>query len=158
MTYLRALSQKLRALSVLMVALLLALMTASCGNLDDPYVGTWMGLAEIGGGNSKLYEYEIERDSDGTYSLSVIQYDYEVNINHSQAHWRATAPHFFVGQLNSKGELMTTIGVLKADVSNFRLIYGNIFLTRKAKNTEVKLKYVIRSEVEQRYPGIRIVD
>ena len=50
------------------------------------------------------------------------------------------------------------MGIIRADVQNFRLIYGNIFLTRKAKNTELKLKYVIRTEIEQRYPGIRVFD
>ena len=141
-----------------MVAVLLGVMTVSCGNLDDPYVGTWMGLAEIGGGNSKLYEYQIEADDDGTYSISVVQYDYDVSINHAQAVWRSTSPNYFAGQLNNRGELTTTMGIIRADVQNFRLIYGNIFLTRKAKNTELKLKYVIRTEIEQRYPGIRVFD
>lgn len=158
MSYMRSLVNQFRRTVVIMVAVLLSVMTVSCGHLDDPYVGTWVGLAEIGGGNSKLYEYQIELDDDGTYTLSVVQYDYEVSINHAQAVWRATSPNYFAGQLNQKGDLITTMGVIRADIQNFRLIYGNIFLTRKAKNTELKLKYVIRSEIEQRYPGIMVFD
>ena len=158
MTYLKSLIHQGRLVMLVVVALLLSCMTTSCGNLDDPYVGTWMGLAEIGGGNSKLYEYEIKADGDGNYSISVVQYDYDVSVNHAQAVWRATSPHYFVGQLTPRGDLSTTIGVIRSDPSNFRLIYGNIFLTRKAKNTEVKLKYVIREEVEKRYPGIKVFD
>lgn len=158
MSHIRSLVNKFRRTIVIMVAVLLGVMTVSCGNLDDPYVGTWMGLAEIGGGNSKLYEYQIEADGDDTYSISVVQYDYDVSINHAQAVWRSTSPNYFAGQLNNRGELTTTMGIIRADVQNFRLIYGNIFLTRKAKNTELKLKYVIRTEIEQRYPGIRVFD
>ena len=158
MSHIRSLVNKFRRTIVIMVAVLLGVMTVSCGNLDDPYVGTWMGLAEIGGGNSKLYEYQIEAEGDGNYTISVVQYDYDVSINHAQAVWRSTSPNYFAGQLNHQGDLITTMGVIKADVQNFRLIYGNIFLTRKAKNTEMKLKYVIRAEIEQRYPGIRVFD
>ena len=158
MSHIRSLVNKFRRTIVIMVAVLFSVMTVSCGNLDDPYVGTWMGLAEIGGGNSKLYEYQIEADGAGNYTISVVQYDYDVSINHAQAVWRSTSPNYFAGQLNHQGDLITTMGVIKADVQNFRLIYGNIFLTRKAKNTEMKLKYVIRAEIEQRYPGIRVFD
>lgn len=158
MSRIRSLVNKFRRTIVIMVAVLFSVMTVSCGNLDDPYVGTWMGLAEIGGGNSKLYEYQIEAEGDGNYTISVVQYDYDVSINHAQAVWRSTSPNYFAGQLNHQGDLSTTMGVIKADVQNFRLIYGNIFLTRKAKNTEMKLKYVIRAEIEQRYPGIRVFD
>ena len=158
MSHIRSLVNKFRRTIVIMVAVLFSVMTVSCGNLDDPYVGTWMGLAEIGGGNSKLYEYQIEAEGDGNYTISVKQYDYDVSINHAQAVWRSTSPNYFAGQLNHQGDLITTMGVIKADVQNFRLIYGNIFLTRKAKNTEMKLKYVIRAEIEQRYPGIRVFD
>lgn len=158
MSHIRSQVNKFRRTIVIMVAVLFSVMTVSCGNLDDPYVGTWMGLAEIGGGNSKLYEYQIEAEGDGNYTISVVQYDYDVSINHAQAVWRSTSPNYFAGQLNHQGDLSTTMGVIKADVQNFRLIYGNIFLTRKAKNTEMKLKYVIRAEIEQRYPGIRVFD
>ena len=48
--------------------------------------------------------------------------------------------------------------MIKADPANFRLLYGNIPLVRKAKNTELKLKYVVRGEVEAKYPGIEVLD
>ena len=67
-------------------------------------------------------------------------------------------PHYFSASLNNNGDLVSDIGVIRADHQNFRLIYGNIFLVRKAKNTELKFKYVVRRELEERYPGIVMVD
>lgn len=137
---------------------MMAAVTSGCGPSDE-FTGSWMGIDELGGGKSKVYQYDIALSEDGSnYMIRVTQFDYERNINNSQAVWRSTAPHFFHAYRNEKNQLVSDIGVIRADTRNFRLIYGNIYLVRKAKNTEVKFKYIVRNELEQRYPGIMIAD
>lgn len=160
MSFLSYGARRLKAAVLLMVTVMLAaLMLGGCGVSNDEYAGTWMGIDEQGNGNSKIYQYTITPDDSGYgYMIEVVQSDYTVNINHSQARWRSTSPHYFNAQMNANGDLVSDIGVIRADPANFRLIYGNIYLVRKAKNTEVKLKYVARREIESMYPGIMIAD
>ena len=159
MSFFSTFKAKVRAMCLLLGALLVAFVVSGCGNSSDDYVGTWMGINEIGYGNSKVYEFDIELDRNGIdYIICVTQKDYDVSINHSAAEWRSTMPHYFSASLNNNGDLVSDIGVIRADHQKFRLIYGNIFLVRKAKNTELKFKYVVRRELEERYPGIVMVD
>lgn len=159
MSFLSSIKNKIKTALLLVGALCTALIISGCGNGSDEYVGTWMGIDEVGYGNSKIYEYQIALADNGIdYTICVTQYDYNININHSSAVWRSTTPHYFNAQLNNNGDLISDIGVIHAEPQNFRLAYGNIFLVRKAKNTEVKFKYVLRREIEARYPGIVVVE
>ncbi len=159
MALLVTLRAKFKALSVLIVGVIMAVMATGCGSGVDDYTGTWMGIDETGRGLSKVYQYDIAISENGTdYTIRVTQSDYQVSLNHSSANWRSTMPHYFTAQMNSDGDLVSDIGVIRADPNNFRLVYGNIYLVRKAKNTEAKFKYVARKEIEQLYPGIVVND
>lgn len=150
---------KFKFILVAFMAIFMATSFIGCGNSLDNYSGIWMGLDERGGAKAKLYQYEILPSDDGvTYTIRVTQFDYDINPSAQQAQWRESLPHFFNGYVDGKGNLITDIGVIRADPGNFRLLYGNISLVRKAKNTELKLKYVLRSNVEATYPGIAIAD
>ena len=147
----------IRYIMMLFAAFVVAFTTSGCGMSSDDYVGTWMGLDQHGG-NSHVYQYEIETSEDGEgYIIRVTQFNYNVDMTQTNAVWKESAPHFFRARLD-KGNLVSDIGVIKADPANFRLLYGNIPLVRKAKNTELKLKYVVRGEVEAKYPGIEVLD
>lgn len=159
MSFTTTIKTKLKTALLLLVTVFTAFVISGCGNGSDEYVGTWMGLDEVGYGNSKIYEYKIEPSDNGVdYTICVTQYDYEISLNHSSAVWRSTMPHYFNAHLNNNGDLISDIGLIHAEPQNFRLVYGNIFLVRKAKNTEVKFKYVLRREIEAKYPGIIVVD
>ncbi len=147
----------LRYMLMLFAALIVAFTTAGCGMSSDDYVGTWMGLDEHGG-NAQVYQYDIAISENGDdYIIRVTQFDYKVSMNYDTAVWKASSPHFFRGHLD-KGMLVSDIGIIKADPANFRLLYGKINLVKKAKNTELKLKYVVRNQLEAKYPGIEILD
>ena len=69
MSFFSTFKAKVRAMCLLLGALLVAFVVSGCGNSSDDYVGTWMGINEIGYGNSKVYEFDIEldRNSEGAY-------------------------------------------------------------------------------------------
>lgn len=151
--------RKLKFIIVAFMAIFMAFSFSGCGSSIDDYTGVWMGLDERGGAKAKLYQYEIDLSNDGvSYTIKVTQFDYDISATGQQAQWRASTPHLFSGYKDGSGNLVTEIGVIRSEPNNFRLVYGNINLVRKAKNTEVKLKYVLRSNVEATYPGIAIAD
>ena len=130
----------IRYIMMLFAAFVVAFTTSGCGMSSD------------------VYQYEIETSEDGEgYIIRVTQFNYNVDMTQTTAVWKESAPHFFRARLD-KGNLVSDIGVIKADPANFRLLYGNIPLVRKAKNTELKLKYVVRGEIEAKYPGIEVLD
>ena len=138
---------------------LLSLGVSGCGQKIDDYSGTWMGIDQRPNGGSKIYEYNIAMNNDEvTYTIRVTQYDYKKSFNSRSAQWSNTEPHYVSGYLDTRGHLVSSIGTFVAEPKNFRLIYGNINLVRKAKNVELKLKYVLRNEIEKRYPQIEIID
>lgn len=142
-----------------MVVAVVAVTLSGCGTSPEDYVGTWMGLDERGGVHAKVFQCEVvQSQRSGYYTIRVSQMDYEINTAQNVAMWRSAPGHYFNGRLDKDGNLVTDIGTIKADTKNFRLLYGNIALVRKAKNTELKLKYIIRNNIEQAYPGINIQD
>lgn len=146
------------SIGILAAILSFVLLATGCEARSDDYAGTWMGVDESRG-NPIVFEYEIDPSDTGNgYTIKVTQSQYQNNVNNSATAWVSTAPHFFTGKLDGNGNLVSDIGVIKADPGNFQLKYGNISLVRKAKNTEVKLKYVARNYIESKYPGIAIGD
>ena len=159
MSLITLISRKFRSMTVAVVAVIFAMTMGGCGNSIDDYSGTWIGLDERGGPHATIHQYEIvPGKNESEYIIRVTTSDYEVTPNATKARWRSTEPHMFSGRLDPKGNLITDIGVIKADPRKFRLIYGNIFLVRKAKNTELKLKYVIRDSLKAAHPEIAIED
>lgn len=151
---------KSRKASIGIFAALLGIMLfiTGCEARDSDYTGSWMGVDESRG-NPIVFEYDIAPAQNGNgYTITVTQSQYKNNVNNSVSEWMSTAPHFFTAQIDNKGQLVSDIGIIKADPANFQLKYGNIALVRKAKNTEVKLKYVARDWIEKTYPGINIAD
>lgn len=144
---------------LVMLGTLLSMSLSGCGTSPDDYVGIWMGLDERGGVHAKVFQCEIlQSQNAGNYTIRVSQFNYEINSTGTAAQWSASAQHYFNGHIDSSGNLVTDIGTIVADSKNFRLLYGNISLVRKAKNTEVKLKYVLRDKIAAAYPGISIAD
>lgn len=160
-TVLSVLRAKFKYLTLAFVAVFLAVIVNGCGiSITNEYVGTWMGIDQRAGTQSTVYQYEIDSKggSDDEFTIKVTRFNYNIDMSQTNAVWKESSPHFFIGKLNDQGVLVSDIGNIVAEPENFRLKYGSIILVRKAKNTEVKLKYVVRKQVEQAYPGISVLD
>lgn len=157
MSWLVALKRIRLAFIVLFVAMATLVFSACSRNVGD-YTGSWMGIDETGN-NYSVYQCDIVAVEDGNaVTIRMTQYRYVLSSQNKIAVWQATEPHYFQGYVNSEGNLVTDIGVISAKPDTFQLQYGNITMTRKAKNTEVKFKYIARNHLEEQYPEMLFND
>ena len=78
----------IRYIMMLFAAFVVALTTSGCGMSSDDYVGTWMGLDQHGG-NSQVYQYEIETSEDEKARLSrILDFNYNVDMTQTTAIWK----------------------------------------------------------------------
>ncbi len=149
-----------KALSLLLLPL--AFVLASCTAYKDDYTGTWIGLDESGQ-NYIVYEYMFTDvatpGNENALSVRVIRKSYEFNPEKTILSWTETIPHYFPCVYDEDtGIVSTPFGPIEFEVKSGSLIYNNIHFTKKAKNTELKLKYVARDHLKTLYPEIPIND
>lgn len=150
--------KKFKLVCTLAVLSCCVLVFSGCGRTVSDYTGIWMGIDESGN-NYSVYQCDIAASANGQdVTIRMTQYRYELTNNNKLAVWKATAPHFFNGYLDRDGNLVSDVGVIKAKPSSFQLVYGDIIMTRKAKNTEVKLKYVARDKLSSMFPELMFND
>lgn len=153
MSWLAALKKFKSACVVAFLSCCVLVMTGCGRNIDD-YTGSWMGVDEVNN-NFAVYQCDIMASANGSdLTIRMTQYRYEVTNDGKIAVWTATKPHYFNGRLDRDGNLVSDIGVLSAKPGTFQLMYGDIAMTRKAKNTEVKLKYLARDRLSALYPDM----
>lgn len=144
---------------ILLPVLLACVVFSGCSKpTGDDYVGTWMGIDDSRN-NYSVYQYDIAANQNGRdYVVRVTQYHYDITSVEGLAVWTATQPHYFRAVIDQNGDLMSDIGKIVADPANFRLKYGDINLIRRSKNTEAKLKFVARSNLEKQYADMKFND
>ncbi len=149
----RWLKRCLTALTAIGVMLL-----AACTPYYDDYIGTWVGIDESNPRDVVLYEYEIVTAGADQYAIKLMRSHYEIDQTYG-AVWTSTPPRFLMAQFDPEaGILQAPFGQLTFSTSKGTLQFGNITFVRKAKNTELKFKYVARRVVERLYPQLPITD
>lgn len=131
-----------------------------CTPAIDDYAGTWVGLDERNPEHSSVYEYQIAEAGDNQLSVRVIKKSYEYSQTSDVYVWTESAPKYFPALYspNEGGAISTPFGILKYDVATGGLDYNNIRFVKKAKNTELKLKYVARKHISDSKPEAHFVD
>lgn len=146
--------KKFRLTCLVLCAACFALILTGCGRSAKDYTGTWMGLDDSGE-NYAVYQCDIAAREDGEeFTIRMIQYRYKISGSGKFAVWEATNPHYFNGYLDKEGNLVSDIGVIKAKPSTFQLLYGDVIMTRRAKNTELKFKRIARDHLEKVRPDL----
>lgn len=157
MSWLVALKKIKLAVAIVCVSCF-ALLLSGCGRSIDDYTGTWMGIDESES-NFSVYQCDIIASENGSdVVVRMTQYRYKLSNNNKIAIWTATDPHYFNAFLDRDGNLVSDIGVFQAKPSTFQLIYGDIFMTRRAKNTESKFRSIARDQLAKNYPELVFKD
>ncbi len=131
---------------------------AACSPYQSDYLGTWIGIDDTSP-NYAVYEYSIVDAGSGRCSVRVTMLTYELNDTRDALVWTSSFPRYFPGTFNSSsGRLETDFGSLSYEIGSGNLRYNGITFVRKAKNTELKFKYVARDHLKSLYPDIPIVD
>lgn len=150
--------RKIKALMAICIFMLLSV--CGCTPSLDSYLGTWVGIDENNPKNIVVYEYQIAEAGENQLSISVIRKAYELSQSNEYYIWTESIPRYFPAVYNpkDKGIVSTPFGLLKYDIGVGNIKYGNITFVKKAKNTELKLKYVARKAVKEMSPKIPIID
>lgn len=147
-----------RSFDSLMLLFVATIMLASCTPYPKDYVGYWVGIDETVDG-CPLYEFSIASMSETTFTVKVIQKRYNLRPDNSAIVWLESPPKYYEGIYDpNDGVLICAFGIFDYSVKNGSMKLGNINLIRKAKNSEVKLKYVARKIFATKYPDIPIAD
>lgn len=159
MAYLNSCWSKCRHLVLLMCAVFFVFAFTGCksGITQKDYIGSWMGIINSGS-ISTMYQCDIVANEIGGVTLRMSQGYYKVSSDRKVATWESVEPHFFMGAVNEKGLLVTDIGVFKAKVNTFQLEYGALLMTRMDANNSMKLRRIMKADIEEKYPGIQFVD
>lgn len=146
--------RKFRLACVVMLVACCAFIVSACSRTAEDYTGSWMGIDDSGA-NVAVYQCDIMANANSKdLTIRMIQYRYDLTNNNKIAVWKATNPHYFNGTLNKDGDLISDIGLISAKPNSFQLLYGDIVMTRRAKNTEVKFKYLARQRLQAQYPEL----
>lgn len=146
--------KKFRLACLVLFAACFALILTGCGRSAKDYTGSWMGLDDSNT-NYAVYQCDIaEREDGNDFTIRMIQYRYKIAPSSKVAVWEATNPHYFNGYIDKDGNLVSDIGVIKAKPSTFQLIYGDVIMTRRAKNTEMKFKHIARENLKKSDPNL----
>lgn len=117
-----------------------------------------MGIDESDSRDIVVYEFEIVKAGGTSYSIRLIRSHYEVEEGMGM-YWIPSQPRFLPGWYNEdNGQLQAPFGVLRCSISDGSIKFGNINFVRKAKNTELKLKYVARQAARKANPDLPISD
>lgn len=157
MRFLRATALRWR-MGLAVLCLTLVTLISSCTPYREDYFGTWVGLDEYPA-NFVVYEYFIsDSGNDSTCSVKVIRRSYELNEDRTAVVWTESLPHYFPGVYSDDGTVRTAFGVLSYEISSGNLLYNGIRFTKKARNTEIKLQQVARSQASRVFPDLPIED
>ena len=135
-----------------------ALWLAACTPYYEDFMGTWVGIDESNPQDIVLYEYEIVSAGGQDYAIRLTRSSYVINDDFG-AVWTTSQPRFLLARYNpDDGSVTAPFGTLTYSTKSGNVVFGNINFVRKAKNTELKLKYVARRAVEKYYPDVPITD
>lgn len=149
---------KLKATCLVLCVALAALIASACSRGVNDYTGSWMGIDDTSS-NYSVYQCDIlAREDSDAVTIRMIQYRYVLTNKNQLAIWQGTEPHYFQGVIDSEGNLVTELGVISARPDTFQLQYGKITMTRRAKNTEAKFKYLARTNLQNKYPDMLFND
>lgn len=147
-----------RAARMLCLSLLAALTLAGCTPYYEDYLGTWVGIDESDPVNMVLYEYHIVTAGGQDYAIRLTRSYYEVDPDLG-ARWINSQPRFLIAHYDPEsGRVQAPFGELDFEIGHGNIKFGTINFIRKAKNTELKLKYVARQAIKRAYPDLPVTD
>lgn len=139
--------------------LLFSLLLSACTAKKTDYYGTWIGLDDTTNPrNYTIYEFEIGDAGNDQLTVKITRKGYELDPSETQASWVEGQGVYVYGTYNKDGSVSTSLFKLEYNIGDNTIRFGNLSFTRKAKNSEVKLRQLAQNQLQKSYNGVTILN